>query len=154
MAKTNNPDRYKEIRNNRVFKDYFVDESNECGIVLRGTEVKSIRQGHAQIEDSFVRIEKGAPILYHAHIREYAFGTNTNHNPVRPRKLLLKKREILKWELQLQGGGKTLVPVKMYFKKGLVKVLVGLCRGKKTYDKRHDLKTREADREIERALKR
>lgn len=153
MAKTNQPDRYKEIRNKRVHRDYFVDETLECGIVLRGTEVKSIRQGHAQIEDSFVRIEKGVPILYHAHIREYAFGTNTNHNPKRPRKLLLKKREILKWEQQLQGGGKTLVPVKMYFHKGLVKILVGLCRGKKTYDKRQDLKTREADREIERAMK-
>ncbi len=154
MAKTNQSDRYKEIRNNRVHKEYFVDESLECGIMLRGTEVKAIRQGQVQITDSFVRMDKGEPVMYHAHISEYAFGTNANHNPLRPRKLLMKQKEIRKWEQALKAGGTTLIPLRMYFKKGLVKVEIGLCRGKRAYDKRDDLKAREAQREIERAMKR
>ena len=146
-------ERYKEVRNNRVHRDYFVEERPEAGIVLRGTEVKSIRQGMAQINDAFVRIERGAPTLYHAHISEYAFGTDANHNPYRPRKLLLNRREIRRWEQQLQSGGRTLIPLRLYFKQGLVKAEIGLCRGKKQYDKREDLKRKADELEADRALK-
>ncbi|NBD37586.1 MAG: SsrA-binding protein SmpB [Verrucomicrobia bacterium] len=146
-------ERYKEVRNNRVHRDYFVEERLEAGIVLRGTEVKSIRQGMAQINDAFVRIERGTPTLYHAHISEYAFGTDANHNPYRPRKLLLNRREIRRWEQQLQSGGRTLVPLRLYFKQGLVKAEIGLCRGKKQYDKREDLKRKADELEADRALK-
>ncbi len=146
-------DRYKEVRNNRAHRDYFVEERVEAGIVLRGTEVKSIRQGMAQINDAFVRIERSTPILYHAHISEYAFGTDANHNPYRPRRLLLNRREIHRWEQQLQSGGRTLVPLRLYFKKGLVKAEIALCRGKKQYDKREDLKRKADELEADRALK-
>ena len=141
------------MRNSRARRDFFIDETLEAGIVLKGTEVKSIRQGMVQINESFVRIDKGVPILYHAHIAEYAFGTTSNHNPYRPRKLLLQSREIRKWEQAVQSGGRAIVPLKMYFKNGLVKVEIALCRGKKQYDKREDLK-REVDlRESQRTVK-
>ena len=141
------------MRNSRARRDYFIDETLEAGIVLKGTEVKSIRQGMVQINESFVRVDKGVPILYHAHIAEYAFGTTSNHNPYRPRVLLLNQREIRKWEQAIQSGGRTIVPLRMYFKNGLVKVEIALCRGKKPYDKREDLK-REVDiRESQRTVK-
>ena len=141
------------MRNSRARRDYFIDETLEAGIALKGTEVKSIRQGMVQINEAFVRIDRGSPILYHAHISEYAFGTNSNHNPTRPRKLLLNQREIHKWEQAIQSGGRTIIPLRRYFKNGLVKVEVALCRGKKQYDKREDLK-REVDmRESERTVK-
>ena len=141
------------MRNSRARRDYFIDESLEAGIVLQGTEVKSIRKGMAQINESFVRIDKGSPILYHAHIAEYAFGVNSNHNPYRPRKLLLNKKEIRKWEQAIQSGGRTIVPLRIYFKAGLIKVEVGLCRGKKQFDKREDLKKAEDLRETQRTVK-
>lgn len=140
-------ERFREIRNKKAHRDYFIDDTVEAGIVLTGTEVKSVRAGQVQISDAFVRIEKGIPILYHANIAEYAFGTYANHNPYRPRRLLLHKREILKWEIQMQSGGKTIVPLRLYFKQALVKVELGLARGKKLYDKRDDLRSKEADRE-------
>ncbi len=141
------------MRNSRARRDYFIDETLEAGIVLKGTEVKSIRQGMVQINESFVRIDKGVPILYHAHIAEYAFGTTSNHNPYRPRVLLLNNREIRKWEQAVQSGGRAIIPLRMYFKNGLVKVEIALCRGKKQYDKREDLK-REVDlRESQRTVK-
>lgn len=145
--------RFKEIRNSRAHKDYFIDETFEAGIALRGTEVKSIRAGLAQISEAFVRFEKQGPRLYHAHIAEYAFGTDNNHNPVRPRSLLLHDREIRKWQQELQSGGKTVVPLRMYFKKALVKVEIALVRSKKAQDKRQDLKKADAKRETERYLK-
>ncbi len=141
------------MRNSRARRDYFIDETLEAGVVLKGTEVKSIRQGMVQINEAFVRIDKGVPILYHAHIAEYAFGNTTNHNPVRPRKLLLSSREIHKWEQAIQSGGRTLVPLRMYFKNGLVKMEVALCRGKKQYDKREDLKKEVDMREAQRTVK-
>lgn len=141
------------MRNSRARRDYFIDETLEAGIVLKGTEVKSIRQGMVQISESFVRIDKGVPILYHAHIAEYAFGTTSNHNPYRPRILLLNNKEIRKWEQAVQSGGRAIVPLRMYFKNGLVKVEIALCQGKKQYDKREDLK-REVDmRESQRMVK-
>ena len=141
------------MRNARAHRDYFVDETLEAGLVLRGTEIKSIRQGMVQINDAFVRIDKGVPILYHAHIAEYAFGASANHNPYRPRKLLLNKREIRKWEQAIQSGGRTIVPLRLYFIKGLVKVEIALCTGKKQYDKREDLKREVELREAQRTVR-
>lgn len=151
--KKNDSSRYKEIRNSKAHKDYFVEDTLECGIVLTGTEVKSIRMGQAQISEAFVRLEPTGPTLYHCHIAEYAFGSYANHNPYRPRKLLMHKKEFRKWVQAMQAGGKTIVPLKMYFKKGLVKVQVGLCKGKKEFDKRQDLKEREDLRETERTVR-
>jgi SsrA-binding protein len=141
------------VRNSRARRDFFIDETLEAGVVLTGTEVKSIRQGMVQINEAFVRIDKGAPILYHAHIAEYAFGTTSNHNPYRPRKLLLNSREIRKWEQAIQSGGRTIVPLRMYFKNGLIKVEIALCRGKKQFDKRDDLKKEVDLRESQRMVK-
>ena len=141
------------MRNSRAKRDFFIDETLEAGIVLKGTEVKSIRQGLVQINEAFVRIDKGVPILYHAHIAEYAFGTNSNHNPVKPRKLLLNSKEIRKWGQAMQSGGRALIPLRMYFKNGVVKVEIALCRGKKQYDKREDLKKEVELRESQRTVK-
>lgn len=151
--KPQSKERYREVRNARAHREYFVDETLEAGIALAGTEVKSIRSGTVQINDSFVRIDRGVPILYHAHIAEYRFGTSANHNPYRPRKLLLAKRQIHKWQQAIQSGGRTIVPLRLYFKKGLVKLEIGLCRGKKQFDKREDLKKAVDLRETERTVK-
>ncbi|MDP0500716.1 MAG: SsrA-binding protein SmpB [Verrucomicrobiota bacterium JB022] len=155
MARKNSKsgERYCEIRNSKAQRDYFVDETLEAGLVLQGTEVKSIRAGGAQISESFVRIDRGEAILYHANIQEYAFGNFQNHNPYRPRKLLLHRKEILKWEQAIKAGGLAIIPLKMYFKNGMVKVQLGLCRGKREYDKREDLKEAVDRREMDRAIK-
>ena len=151
-AKKNKGERVTEIRNAKVHRNYHVGQKFEAGIALQGTEVKSIRAGKAQISDAFVRIEKERPILYHAHIDEYAFGNRNNHNPVRPRKLLLHKREIHKIRAALEQGGETCIPTRLYLKNGLVKAELALCKGKKLYDKREDLKKKTQMREAERAL--
>jgi SsrA-binding protein len=153
MGKNKKDERNKEIRNAKVRHNYTVEDTYEAGIVLRGTEVKSIRMGKAQIADSFARIEKGEVFLYQAHISEYAFGNLNNHNPVRPKKLLLNKREIRKVQAAIEAGGKALVPTRMYIKHGLVKVELGVCAGKKLYDKRETLKKRVELREAEREMK-
>ncbi len=143
-------ERYKEIRNAKAFHHYFVGDRYECGLVLTGTEVKSIREGRAQIADAFVRIEKGRAYLFNAHINEYAFGNFNNHNPTRLRALLLHRREINKLMGALQMGGCTLVPLRMYFKQALVKLEIAVCKGKKLYDKREALKEKEAKQEADR----
>jgi SsrA-binding protein len=153
MSRKKKQSRFKEVRNSRAYKDFFVDETLEAGIALAGTEVKSIRQGTVQISEGFVRIDKGTPVLYHAHIAAYEFGSHSNHNPYRPRKLLLNKREIRKWEQAIQSGGRTIIPLRMYFNKGLVKVEIGLCRSKKQFDKREDMKKAVDLRETERTVK-
>ncbi len=145
--------RYKEIRNRKVRHKYFVGQTYEAGIILTGTEVKSIRFGKVQIGEAFVRIEKGKVILYHAHIAEYIFGNTSNHEPYRPRQLLLHKKEIRQIEMTMQSGGKALIPTRMHFKKGLIKIEIALCTGKKMYDKREDLKKRVALKEAQRAMK-
>ncbi len=152
-AKKNKESRYREIRNHKAYRDFFVEQKFEAGIVLTGTEVKSIRLGVAQLADSFARIEKGEVNLYHMNIAEYAFGNLNNHKPFRPRKLLLHKKEITKIEVAMQSGGKSLIPTRAYFKKGLVKVEIGLCTGKKNYDKREDLKKKAMQRDIDQAMK-
>ncbi|WP_404422497.1 SsrA-binding protein SmpB [Nibricoccus sp. IMCC34717] len=152
-AKKKGAPRYTEIRNSKALRDYFVDEKFEAGIALKGTEVKSVRAGRAQINDSFGRIEKGELWLLNTHIDEYSFGSFTNHETRRTRKLLLHKHQIRKIIQAMQAGGKTLVPLRMYFKEALVKVEIALCTGKKLFDKRDDLKKRVETREIDKALK-
>jgi len=146
-------DRFSEIRNAKAFHSYEIGEKFEAGIALKGTEVKSVRNNQAQLRDSFARVEKNEVILYHAHISEYDFGNYNNHNPVRPRKLLLKRREINRIRGALEAEGRTLIPLRMYIAHGLVKVEVALCIGKKLYDKRQSLKKREQEREMERAMR-
>lgn len=120
--------------------------------MLTGTEIKSLRAGKAQINDAFVRVDNGEAVMYQSHISEYDFGNINNHNPARPRKLLLHKKEILKLKAATDSGGTAIIPLKIYFKKALAKVLIALCTGKKLYDKREDIKKREAMREARRAL--
>ena len=122
--------------------------------MLLGTEVKALRLGRANIADAFIRIGPKGPMLYHAHIAEYDFGNRNNHTTYRPRKLLLKQAEIDKLVGEVQSGGAALVPLKIYFKHGLAKCLLAVGKGKKQHDKRHDLKERDAKREISRALSR
>jgi SsrA-binding protein len=152
-SKSRDAARKTEIRNKKLHHKYHVGECFEAGIVLQGTEVKSIRAGDAQINDAFARLEKGNLILYNAHIAEYSYGNLMNHKPTRPRKLLLRKREIDKIRGEIEAGGKTVIPGRMYLKQGLVKVEICLCTGKKLFDKREDLKRKTAKREAERAMK-
>src|ERR1043165_9917868 len=147
-AQKKDPKRYAEIRNSKARRDYFVDERFEAGIQLRGTEVKSIRAGKAQINDAFARVEKGEVWLHNAHIEQYAFGNIFNHDAKRIRKLLLHRRHIEKIKHALEAGGKALVPLRMYFKEALVKVEVALCTGKQNFDKRDDLKKRAVMQEV------
>ena len=147
-----NDNRLSEIRNRKANHEYFVGETFEAGIVLTGTEIKSLREGKAQINDAFVRVDNGEALMYQSHISEYDFGNINNHNPVRVRKLLLHKKEILKLKSATDSGGVAIIPLKIYFKKALAKVLIALCTGKKLYDKREDLKKREAMREARRSL--
>ena len=153
-AKNKDAKRYTEIRNAKALRDYSVDERFEAGIQLRGTEVKSIRAGKAQINDAFARIEKGEAWLHNAHIEQYAFGNIYNHDAKRIRKLLLHRRTIDKIKAALDtGAGRALVPLRMYFKEALVKVEMALCTGKKQHDRREDLKKRAHLREVDQALK-
>jgi len=152
-AKKKEAKRYTEIRNSKALRDYFVDEKFEAGIQLRGTEVKSIRAGKAQINDAFGRVEKGEVWLHNAHIEQYAFGNIHNHDAKRVRKLLLHKHHIRKIQVALDSGGRALVPLRMYFKEALVKVEVALCTGKKLFDKRETLKKKVEMRDLDRAMK-
>lgn len=139
------------VSNAKARRDYHILETLEAGIVLRGTEVKSLRAGRAQIADAFARIENGEAFLYNAHIDEYTQGNRFNHLPKAPRKLLLHRREIEHLAGFADAKGHALVPLTMYWNKGRVKVQLAVGRGKQDYDKREDLKQREADRELKRA---
>lgn len=145
--------RYTEVRNAKALRDYFVDERFEAGIALKGTEVKSIRAGKAQISDAFGRVEKGELWLHNAHIEQYAFGNINNHDARRIRKLLLHAHQIRKIAQALNAGGRALVPLRMYFKEALVKVEVALCTGKKLFDKRETLKKKAMLRDVDKAVK-
>ena len=136
--------------NRKAFHDYFVDEKYEAGIILTGTEIKSIRQGRVNLKDSFARVENGEVWLYQMHISPYEPGNRFNHDPLRRRKLLLNKAEISRVSGRIQLQGLTLIPLKLYLKHGLAKLELGVCRGKKTYDKRQDVAERDAKREMER----
>ncbi|MBW7896862.1 MAG: SsrA-binding protein SmpB [Opitutaceae bacterium] len=151
--KTKSDDRFKEVRNAKALRDYFVDERFEAGIALKGTEVKSIRAGRAQINDAFGRMERGELWLHNAHIEQYAFGNIYNHDAKRTRKLLLHRHQLRKVAQALEAGGRALVPLRLYFKGALVKAEIALCTGKKLYDKRDTLKKKVLDREVEKAMK-
>lgn len=144
----------KEVAANRkAFHDYFVLERFEAGIELKGTEVKSIRAGKLNLKDSFCTVKNGELICHGMHISPYEQGNRFNPDPVRPRRLLMHKREILKLQQSVQQDGNALIPLSLYFKDGRVKMEVGLCKGKKLYDKRESEAERSAKREIDSALK-
>ena len=138
--------------NKKARHDYAILETFEAGIALTGTEVKSLRAGRASLVDGFAQESNGEIMLYSVHIPEYSLGTWTNHEPRRTRKLLMKRVEINKLIGKLHDTGMTLVPLSLYFSDGWAKVEIGLARGKKSYDKRHDLAERDANREITRSL--
>lgn len=140
-------------QNKKAYHDYTIEETYEAGIVLQGTEIKSIRNGRVNLKDSYARIINGEVFLMGMHISPYEQGNRYNHDPLRVRKLLLHNREIAKLIGQTKEQGYALVPLKLYLKNGFAKVLIGLGKGKKNYDKREDLKRKEAKREIERAFK-
>ena len=140
--------------NRRARHDYAIEETVEAGLVLTGTEVKSLRAGRANLTDGFGQITDDEAWLHGVHIPQYTEGTWTNHEPRRTRKLLLHRREIDKLSAAIRERGLTLVPLSLYFLDGKVKIELGLARGKRTYDKRHDLAKRDAAREVERELRR
>lgn len=139
--------------NKKAYHDYFIDEKYEAGIELAGTEVKSIRMGKCSIKESFVRIDKGEVFVYGMNISPYEKGNIFNKDPLRTRKILLHKSEIEKLDGKITQKGYTLVPLQVYFKGSLVKVEVGLARGKKLYDKREDIAKKDQKRELEREFK-
>ena len=143
-----------EIVNKKAKHDYFIDEQIECGIVLTGTEIKSIREGSCNIKDSYAIVRKGECFVLNMFIAPYKQGNIFNHEETRTRKLLLHKKEIKKLEEKIKLKGLTLVPLKIYFKKGNAKMLLGVCRGRKNYDKREMIKERDLKREAAKNLKR
>jgi len=153
MAAKPDPSRYTEMRNPKALRDFFIHDRFEAGIKLAGTEVKSIREGKAQLADAFARIEKGGVWLYGAYIAEYSHGGPTQHDPRRVRQLLLNASEIRRLRQDTETGGRVIVALRMYFKQALVKVEIATASGKKQYDKRADLKQREQNLEARAALK-
>ena len=143
-----------EIKNRSAFHEYFFDNKYVAGVVLTGTEVKSLREGKASFNDSYCIIHKGEMWLKSLHIAEYSHGTTNNHDPIRDRKLLLQKREISKIEGKLKEKGYTLIPLRIFFnEKNLIKVEIGLGKGKKLHDKRETIKNRDVEREMKRFIK-
>jgi SsrA-binding protein len=139
--------------NKRARFDYEISETLEAGLVLQGTEVKSLRDGRVSLQDAYADVQNGEVFLLNAHINPYDHGNRFNHEPERPRKLLLHRREIKRLIGKTQEKGLTLIPTRMYFTNGKAKVELGLAKGKKQYDKRQELKRRSAQREIERAIR-
>lgn len=139
------------VTNSKARRDFHVLETVEAGLALRGTEVKSLREGRGQIGEAFVRIDDDEAFLYNAHIDEYSHGNRFNHVPKAPRRLLLHRSEIRRLRLLSQAKGVALIPLSFYWKNRRVKVAVGVCQGKQEYDKREDLRERESDRELRRA---
>jgi SsrA-binding protein len=141
------------IHNHKAGRDYFIGETFEAGLELKGTEVKSLRAAKASIEEAFARVERRQCWLYNAHIQHYEFGNRFNVDPLRPRRLLLHKKEIDRLDSQLNAKGMALIPLRIFFNaKGLAKVLLGVGKGKNVVDKRETLKRKTADREVRRAL--
>ena len=150
MAKSND----KMIANNKkAYHDYFIEETIQAGISLAGTEVKSLRMGKCSLKESYIQIKDGEAFIYNMHISPYEQGNIFNKDPRRPRRLLAHKSEIRHLQQQIKLQGYTLVPLQLYFKQGRVKVELGLCKGKKLYDKRADAAARDAKRDIDRAIK-
>jgi SsrA-binding protein len=155
MAKQKtNPSDKTVSTNRKAFYDFMIEEKVEAGIVLVGTEVKALREGRLNLRDSYAAIINGKAILHNCHIGTYSHGNQMNHDPLRPRTLLLHKKQIERLMAKVQQKGLTLVPLRLYFTdRGRAKVELALARGKKTYDRRETVKKREAGREIERAMK-
>jgi SsrA-binding protein len=142
------------IKNRKAFHDYSIEETFDAGIALQGTEVKSIRQGNASFTDSYAFIRDGEVWLKEFYIKPFEHGSYNNHDPRRERKLLLNKKEIRELEMGTQQKGNTIVPLKIFFKNGFVKVQIGLAKGKKRFDKRDSIKASDTKRDIDRAIKR
>jgi SsrA-binding protein len=140
--------------NRRAYHDYFIDEKYEAGVMLTGTEIKSVRNGRANLRDGYVRIDNNEAWLENVHISPYAQGNVMNQEPVRPRKLLLHRKEISSLIGKVKQKGYTLIPLRVYLTRNRAKVEVGLARGKRQYDKREAIAARDAKREIERAMRR
>jgi SsrA-binding protein len=141
------------VRNRRAFHDYFVLESMEVGLVLSGTEIKSVREGKVQMAEAYCRVENGELWIIGMHISPYTHGSYTNHDPLRPRKLLAHRDQIIHMAQEVERKGLTLIPLNLYLKKGRAKLEVGICRGKKLWDKRDASADREAQRDIARAMR-
>ncbi len=140
--------------NRKAFRDYFVEERIEAGLELTGTEVKSLRAGDVNLAGAFARVVDQQAVIFGMHIKPYAFGNQFNHDPERPRRLLLHRREIRMLRVKLEQKGLAVVPLSIYFRRGKAKLELGLCRGKQKADKRQDDKTRTANREMQRAMRR
>ncbi|HLY21052.1 MAG TPA: SsrA-binding protein SmpB [bacterium] len=153
MAEKNGDGDLRVIATNRRARhEYWIEETHEAGIALTGTEVKSLRAGHVILGDAFARVDRGEAWLLHLHISPYEQGNIQNHDPMRTRKLLLHKREIMRLGARVQQRGYTLVPLRLYFRNGVAKVELGLARGRHTYDKRERIAERDAERRIARSL--
>ncbi|MCL1852936.1 MAG: SsrA-binding protein SmpB [Peptococcaceae bacterium] len=139
--------------NRRARHDYFVEEKVEAGIMLTGTEIKSIRAGRVNLKDGYAEVAEGEMWLNAVHISPYEQGNRFNHEPLRRRKLLLHRSEIVKMAAKVQKQGMTLIPLKLYLTRGMAKIELGLCKGKKLYDKRQDVAERDAKRDIERSVR-
>lgn len=140
-------------QNKKARHDFAIEETFEAGIVLQGTEIKSVRNARVNLKDSYARIEREEIFLHNMHISPYDQGNRFNHDPLRTRKLLLHKKQISRLIGETKEAGYSIVPLKLYIKDGFAKVLIGVAKGKKKYDKREDLKRKEAKRDIERAFK-
>jgi SsrA-binding protein len=142
------------VTNRKAYHDYFIEDKFEAGIMLQGTEVKSLRDGRVNLQDSYASVKGNEVFLHHCHISPYSHGNLMNHEPLRTRKLLLHRKEINKLLGKTQQQGLTLIPLRIYFsKRGLAKVELGLAKGKKQHDRRDSIKKREAGREVERTMK-
>ena len=147
-------EKQKLVANNKkAYHDYFIEEKFEAGLVLHGTEVKSLRLGKCSIKESFIKVEKGEVFAYGMHVSPYEKGNIFNKDPLRPKKLLLHKAEIRKLAGAIAEKGYTLIPLQVYFRDGRAKIEIGLAKGKKLYDKRHDIAKKDQKRETEKDLK-
>ena len=142
-----------DTQKKKAFHDYFILDTYEAGIELKGTEIKSVRLGHVNLKDAFIRFKNDEAFIENMHIAPYEQGNIFNHEPLRNRKLLLHKKQIKKLQREVKENGLTVVPTKLYFNTSKLKVEIALARGKKLYDKRQDLKAKDAKRDMERALK-
>lgn len=140
-------------QNKKAYHDYFILDTYEAGIELKGTEIKSVRKGSTNLKDAFIRIKNDEAYIENMHIAPYEQGNRFNHEPLRTRKLLLHKKQIKKLQKEVKENGLTIVPTKLYFNTSKLKIEIALARGKKLYDKRQDLKAKDAKRDVERALK-
>ena len=139
--------------NKKAYHDYFILDTYEAGIELKGTEIKSVRKGSANLKDAFIRIKNDEAFIENMHIAPYEQGNRFNHDPLRTRKLLLHKKEIRKLQKEVKENGLTIVPTKLYFNTSKAKLEIALAKGKKLYDKRQDIKAKDAKRDVEKALK-